>query len=165
MNSSDCRSGEATTKCSAWDEMEAEPWPTGSSSRLRRGRDGQTNGKKAFSGNISKWLHFRSLPRLYRRGRNRVRAGPSRPKWDRERARSLPQQPSPAPPPNMSDVGGTLARQPPRKHGCLFKEKPPKWDHVEANLPPLPLKEYRAEAGSSAMKVYAFWPKRAEQLE
>lgn len=40
------RGVKAKTKCSAWDEMEAEPWPTGSSSLLRRGgRNDQTNKK------------------------------------------------------------------------------------------------------------------------
>lgn len=127
LDSGDFRRVKAKTKCSAWDEMEAEPWPPGSSSRLRRGRNDQT---KRLFWNHFQTVSFQSHPRLHRRGRNRVCAGPCRLPSAGKRARQPPAAPSPASPPNMSDVEESLARQPPSKHGCLFKEKPQKREHV-----------------------------------
>lgn len=168
MNSCDFRRVEAKTKCSAWDDMEAEPWPPGSSSRLRLGRNGQRRSpflETAPSGFISK------ASRAFSPWQKPCVRGPhlTLNRAERERG-SLPQQPSPASPPNMSDVEETLATQPPSKHGCLFKEEPQKREHV-GQLAAEPFKKSIAprRAGwkppRSAIKVYAFRPKRAEQLE
>lgn len=132
LNSCEFRRVQAETKRSAWDEMEAEPWPTGSSSPLRLGRNGQT--KSLF------WKHFQGgfvskPPTALSPWQEPPVRRPISPESGAERAR----QPSPASPPNMSGAGEPLRSAappppplpPPSKHGCLFKEKPQKRQHVE----------------------------------